>query len=92
VTEASNAGVDEVRASVSFSLAGVPDVERLTLTGTRNIDGAGNAENNLITGNTGANVLKGGDGDDRLVGGDGDDTLNGGNGNDMLTGGPARTR
>ncbi|MFZ1180335.1 MAG: calcium-binding protein [Herbaspirillum sp.] len=39
-----------------------------------NIDGAGNALDNVITGNRGDNVLTGGKGNDTLVGGRGNDT------------------
>jgi Ca2+-binding RTX toxin-like protein len=62
-------------------------VERLTLTGTANINGTGNELNNLLTGNSGNNVLAGGAGHDTLNGGAGDDILAGGTGNDMLNGG-----
>ncbi len=48
-------------------------VENLTLTGTANINGTGNANNNLITGNSGNNILKGGLGIDSLIGGLGND-------------------
>ena len=44
-------------------------VENLTLLGTGNINGTGNALNNVITGNAGANVLNGGGGNDTLYGG-----------------------
>jgi Ca2+-binding RTX toxin-like protein len=74
----SGGGIDTVQASVTFSLADTVhiqgDVERLTLTGTANIDGTGNDLSNLITGNSGNNMLDGGLGVDTLVGGLGDDT------------------
>ena len=47
---------------------------RLTLTGTGNINGTGNALNNYITGNDGNNILDGGLGNDILAGGKGSDT------------------
>jgi Ca2+-binding RTX toxin-like protein len=50
------------------------NISRLTLTGTDNINGTGNALNNYITGNDGNNVLDGGAGYDILEGGKGDDT------------------
>jgi Ca2+-binding RTX toxin-like protein len=64
-------GIDLVKSSVSFALAG--DFENLTLTGTGNINGTGNGGNNIITGNDGNNVLNGGAGADTLTGGKGDD-------------------
>jgi Ca2+-binding RTX toxin-like protein len=57
------------------------------LTGSANINGTGNALNNVITGNSGNNVLDGGAGNDTLDGGAGNDTLIGGTGNDTLNGG-----
>jgi Ca2+-binding RTX toxin-like protein len=49
-------------------------VENLTLTGSTNINGVGNAGNNEIRGNSGNNRLSGGGGYDKLIGGLGDDT------------------
>jgi len=72
------AGIDTVQSSISFSLADsahvLGEVERLTLTGTANLTGTGNAADNLITGNAGSNVLDGGAGTDTLAGGLGNDT------------------
>ncbi len=72
------AGTDTVQASISFSLADAThvlgEVERLTLTGTGNLNGTGNAANNVITGNSGSNILDGGAGVDTLIGGLGNDT------------------
>lgn len=60
--ELANQGIDEVRASVSWTLAN--HFENLTLTGTSNLNGSGNAASNLIAGNAGNNVLNGGAGID----------------------------
>jgi len=65
-------GTDLVQASVSYALN--DNVENLTLTGTGDIDGTGNALNNVITGNSGANVLDGSTGNDTMIGGLGNDT------------------
>ena len=71
-------GIDTVQSAVSFNLdatTGVRFVERLTLTGTANINGTGNALANRLTGNAGNNVLNGGLGNDTLLGGAGNDTF-----------------
>ncbi|ESQ89093.1 hypothetical protein ABAC460_13570 [Asticcacaulis sp. AC460] len=73
VLEGGNQGIDLVRASVSFSLAG-RQIEYLTLTGLAHINATGNGFNNLLIGNEGNNVLDGGAGADILQGGMGDDT------------------
>jgi Ca2+-binding RTX toxin-like protein len=81
VTESLNAGTDLVQASIFYTL---PDnVENLTLTGTTNVNGAGNSLNNVLTGNSGNNTLTGNAGNDNLNGGDGIDILIGGLGNDV---------
>ena len=98
IIESANAGIDTVRASISFSLQsgeqpaayGVSlqvisdNVEALVLTGLGNIDGQGNALGNYLVGNMGSNVLLGRAGDDKLVAVNGNDTLDGGDGNDQL--------
>ena len=78
-------GIDLVNASVSYALSGF--VENLTLTGTGNINGAGNDIANVIVGNSGSNILTGGAGDDTLTGGAGSDTFNfaPGSGQDKIT-------
>jgi trimeric autotransporter adhesin len=72
VTEKAAEGTDTVNASVDYVLTA--NVENLTLTGTGNINGAGNTLNNVITGNIGNNTLNGAGGLDTLIGGLGDDT------------------
>lgn len=90
IIENEGEGTDTVEASETFTLQ--QNVDRLTLTGTLNINGTGNALDNLISGNTGNNILDGGagidslsgaNGNDTLIGGEGADTLNGGQGNDI---------
>ncbi|RZL01050.1 MAG: hypothetical protein EOP36_13165 [Rubrivivax sp.] len=72
-----NGIADEVKSSVSYSINQqfTQGVENLTLTGTGNISGTGNASSNLLTGNSGANALTGGGGNDTYRGGLGADTL-----------------
>ena len=48
-------------------------LNRLTLTGTGNINGTGNLTNNTLIGNAGNNVLTGGTGTDTMTGGGGVD-------------------
>ena len=72
VTEAADAGVDTVEASVTHVLSA--HVENLVLTGTGAINGTGNALANTLTGNAGGNRLDGGAGADAMAGGAGHDT------------------
>jgi Ca2+-binding RTX toxin-like protein len=71
VTEASNAGIDTILSTVSFTLSS--DVENLTLYGAGNINGTGNLLDNHIVGNDGNNIINGGLGNDILTGGAGND-------------------
>ena len=71
VIEAADGGTDTVRASFTYVLGA--NVENLELTGTGNIDGYGNALDNVITGNGGSNILIAAGGHDTLIGGAGDD-------------------
>ena len=94
VTEAANAftggGDDLVQSTVNFSLGA--NIENLTLIGADNINGTGNALNNIMIGNNGNNIINGGAGNDNLNGGNGSDALIGGLGNDTLTGGAGSNR
>jgi Ca2+-binding RTX toxin-like protein len=94
VAEYGGEGFDEVRSSVSVTLA--VNVEILTLTGSGALAGIGNSGANLLRGNVGDNGLDGGAGADLLLGGAGSDTLtpgagngaaDGGSGNDTFAGG-----
>ncbi|MFT3954565.1 MAG: calcium-binding protein [Piscinibacter sp.] len=77
--------IDTVLSGVTRTLGA--NLERLTLTGSSAISGAGNTLANLITGNAAANTLSGGSGNDTLIGGSGNDSLVGSTGNDSLSGG-----
>jgi len=72
VTETTGEGIDTIQSCETYSLSA--NVEKLTLTGTRIINGTGNELDNTINGNGGANILDGGAGADALVGGLGNDT------------------
>jgi len=92
VAEEFNHGVDRIVSSISLSLtvAGMLDVENLSLHGFAGIDGFGNSLDNRMIGNDADNTLSGRAGDDRLFGAAGRDLLFGGSGNDVLNGGTGR--
>jgi Ca2+-binding RTX toxin-like protein len=64
--------IDKVVASINYTLGNF--VENLTLSGTANLSGGGNALSNELAGNAGNNTLTGGAGNDHLNGGNGIDT------------------
>ncbi|WP_279381890.1 MULTISPECIES: M10 family metallopeptidase, partial [unclassified Pseudomonas] len=70
-TDSANSGIDTVQSTITWTLGS--NLENLTLLGSDNLNGTGNALNNIITGNAGNNVLDGGAGIDTLTGGAGDD-------------------
>ena len=86
ITEAANAGTDEVRTTLTSYTLGA-NVENLTYTGTGAFVGVGNSAGNLLTGGGGADTLSGDVGDDTLLGNAGADNLDGGSGDDSLDGG-----
>ena len=90
ITEASGGGIDIVLSAFTHTLAA--NVENLTLTGSSNINGIGNASSNVMIGNSGNNSIDGGTGNDVLSGLGGNDTLNGGTGADTLIGGTGNDR
>jgi Ca2+-binding RTX toxin-like protein len=86
VVENVNGGTDVVRsAAANFTLGA--NVEHLILLDGTDINGTGNALNNVLTGNSGNNILSGGNGNDRLIGNAGNDILDGGIGIDTMAGG-----
>ena len=75
-----NKVVDTFRSDTSVITLGDAGISQpatsysnLVLTGSRSINGNGNALDNTITGNVGSNSLSGGDGNDTLTGGAGAD-------------------
>ncbi|MGQ0673575.1 MAG: PQQ-dependent sugar dehydrogenase [Hyphomicrobium sp.] len=74
IIERANGGIDMVRSSVSTKI-GV-HIENLTLNGTGDVTGTGNAVANRLIGNAADNALNGLGGSDRLIGGEGADRFN----------------
>ncbi|MBI2254724.1 MAG: hypothetical protein HYU58_08910 [Proteobacteria bacterium] len=73
ISENAAEGTDTVKASLTWSLANIDNVENLTLIGSADGDLTGNGLANVLTGNDGANKLDGGAGNDTMKGGKGDD-------------------
>ena len=72
IVESADEGTDTVRTSVSFTLA--THLENLELTGDADINGTGNAVDNILRGNRGDNRLDGAQGADQMHGGGGNDS------------------
>jgi serralysin len=85
VIEKAGEGIDVVNALISYKLT--DNVENLILKSASDLNGTGNALDNVLSGNSGRNTLNGGAGNDTLKGGGGNDTLIGGVGADKLYGG-----
>jgi Ca2+-binding RTX toxin-like protein len=62
IIEVADQGVDTVKSAVSYTLG--DNLDNLTLTGKKDINGTGNELANSLTGNAGNNKLTGGEGDD----------------------------
>ncbi|WP_417520232.1 FecR domain-containing protein [Minwuia sp.] len=88
IIEAAGGGTDTVQSDIGITLA--DNVENLVLVGANNIDGVGNAGDNVITGNAAVNIIQGEAGNDTLNGDSGNDVLFGGDGNDRIVGGLGR--
>ena len=71
ISETGSSGSDTVLASLSHTLGAT--LENLTLTGSGNLNGFGNASGNFLQGNSGNNTLDGKAGGDLMAGGAGDD-------------------
>jgi Ca2+-binding RTX toxin-like protein len=83
--EEADGGYDWIETLFSTTLP--LNFERLSLLGTGDLSGTGNAANNRIDGNAGNNILDGGNGSDQVYGLDGNDVLFGSGGTDTLEGG-----
>jgi Ca2+-binding RTX toxin-like protein len=74
-------GIDLIQTSIAITLA--DNIENLLLTGTKAVNGTGNALDNVLTGNSAVNTLTGSAGNDRLDGKAGADKMLGGVGDDV---------
>lgn len=77
VTEVAGQGTDTIISSITINLGSLtfspPEIEKVILTGTANLNATGNDAVNVITGNSGNNTLNGGIGIDTYTGGGGND-------------------
>ncbi len=82
--------IDQVLATVSFDLSVSPNIESLTLSGAKAVNGVGNDLANFLQESEGgkvANSFNGMAGNDTISAEGGSDTLEGGEGDDELDGG-----
>lgn len=82
IVEHANQGNDTVQTTLNNYTLGT-NLENLTLLGTGNLTGKGNAYDNILKGNSGNNILYGYAGNDILDGGKGNDTMYGDTGDDI---------
>jgi Ca2+-binding RTX toxin-like protein len=84
LSNAAGGGIDTVKTSVDFSLAGLANVDNITVTTVLDVDLTGNAQHNVLIGGLGHNVLDGGAGADLMQGMEGNDTYRVDNANDQV--------
>ncbi|MRR50900.1 MAG: type I secretion C-terminal target domain-containing protein [Rhodocyclaceae bacterium] len=87
VNELASGGTDTVRLAASYNPGSYTlgaNVENLTILGSGDTAGTGNASNNRLLGGDGNNTLSGGAGEDYLAGGKGADALWGGTNGDTF--------
>jgi len=84
LSAAQGGGIDTVKSTFSFSLAGLANVDNVTLLGHEAINATGNALNNTLIGNDNDNRLDGAAGADLMSGGMGNDSYFLDNANDVI--------
>lgn len=85
IVEYESEGIDIIRSAISYTIS--DNVEKMILTGTKDLEATGNSQNNKFIGNSGDNIISGLYGNDVIYAGAGEDTLYGGKGHDKLVGG-----